>query len=40
MGLQLPKWLIKLTGDLYLHNYLCWLVYRPHHYIKRAALRA
>jgi hypothetical protein len=33
MGLQLPKWLIKLSGDLYLHNYLCWLVYRPHHYV-------
>ena len=33
MGLQLPKWLIKLSGDLYLHNYLCWFVYKPHHYI-------
>ncbi len=32
MGLQLPKWLIKLSGDLYLHDYLCWLIYRPHHY--------
>ena len=32
MGLQLPKWLIKLSGELYLHNYLTWLVYRPHHY--------
>jgi hypothetical protein len=32
MGLQLPKWLIKLSGELYIHNYLFWLVYRPHHY--------
>jgi hypothetical protein len=32
MGLQLPKWLIKLSGELYLHNYLLWLVFRPHHY--------
>ncbi len=32
MGLQLPKWLIKLSGDLYLHRYLCWVVYKPHHY--------
>jgi hypothetical protein len=32
MGLQLPKWLIKLSGDLYIHKYLFWLVYKPHHY--------
>lgn len=32
MGLQLPKWLIKLIGNLYLHKYLCWCVYKPHHY--------
>jgi hypothetical protein len=32
VGLQLPKWLIKLSGELYLHNYLFWIVYRPHHY--------
>jgi len=32
MGLQLPKWLIKLSGELYLHNYPGWFVYRPHHY--------
>ena len=32
MGLQLPKWLIKLSGELYLHNYLFWFIYRPHHY--------
>lgn len=32
MGLQLPKWLIRLSGDLYLHRYLFWIIYRPHHY--------
>lgn len=32
MKLQLPKWLIKLSGDLYIHKFLLWLVYKPHHY--------
>ncbi len=32
MGLQLPKWLIKLSGELFLHRYPGWLVFKPHHY--------
>ncbi|MDA8098286.1 MAG: YiiX/YebB-like N1pC/P60 family cysteine hydrolase [Nitrospiraceae bacterium] len=32
MGLQLPKWMIQLTGDLYLHRFPFWFVYKPHHY--------
>jgi hypothetical protein len=32
MRLQLPTWLIKLSGDLYLHRHPFWIVYKPHHY--------
>ena len=32
MGLQLPKWLIKMSGELYIHKYLFWVLYKPHHY--------
>jgi len=32
MGPQLPKRLIKLSGELYLHDHLFWFIYRPHHY--------
>lgn len=31
MGLQLPKWLIKLPGELSPRQYLFWVLCRPHH---------
>lgn len=40
MGLQLPAWLIKVTGNIYLHKFPLWVTYKPaHHKIKGTEVR-